>query len=205
MDDINTRTDTEKNNHPDLTHLGPYIIESRLGQGGMGIVYLATDNNLGRHVAIKVLHPHLLKHENLKKRFRREARMHAKLMHPNIVTLLSLYEDDTYMALIMEVVNGEDLKSFLRKNTNLTIKKKLRIAIETLKGLEAAHEFGMVHRDLKPANVLVSKRGEVKLLDFGLAKPEEGGEDLTQSGATVGSFRYIAPEQILNNPLYART
>jgi len=205
LDDINTRTDTETNNYPDLTHLGPYNIESRLGQGGMGIVYLATDNNLGRHVAIKVLHPHLLKHENLKKRFRREARMHAKLMHPNIVTLLSLYEDETYMALIMEVVNGDDLKSFLRKNTNLTMKKKLKIAIEILKGLEASHEFGMVHRDLKPANVLVSKRGEVKLLDFGLAKPEEGGEDLTQSGATVGSFRYMAPEQILNNPLDART
>jgi len=190
---------------PDLTSLGPYTIESRLGQGGMGIVYRATDENLGRPVAIKVLHPHLLTHENLKQRFRREARMHAKLMHPNIVTLLSLYEDDTYMALVMEVVNGDDLKAFLRKNTNLPIKKKLKIAIEVLKGLEAAHEFGMVHRDLKPANVLVSKKGEVKLLDFGLAKPEEGGEDLTQSGATVGSFRYMAPEQILNNPIDART
>jgi serine/threonine protein kinase len=189
----------------DLTSLGPYTIDSRLGQGGMGIVYLATDKNLGRPVAIKVLHPHLLKHENLKQRFRREARMHAKLMHPNIVTLLSLYEDDTYMALVMEVINGEDLKAYLRKNTKLSIKDKLKIAVEILKGLEAAHEFGMVHRDLKPANVLISTRGEVKLLDFGLAKPESGGDDLTQSGATVGSFRYMAPEQILNNPLDART
>ena len=196
---------TEANTSVDLTSLGPYKIDSRLGQGGMGIVYLATDKNLNRPVAIKVLHPHLLKHENLKQRFRREARMHAKLMHPNIVTLLSLYEDDTYMALVMEVVNGDDLKTFLRKNPNLGIKKKLKIAVEILKGLEAAHEFGMVHRDLKPANVLISERGEVKLLDFGLAKPEEGGEDLTQSGATVGSFRYMAPEQILNNPIDART
>lgn len=192
-------------NAPDLTRLGSYTIESRLGQGGMGIVYLATDENLGRPVAIKVLHPHLLTHENLKQRFRREARMHAKLMHPNIVTLLSLYEDDTYMALVMEVVNGHDLKAFLRKDTSLSIKKKLKIAVEILKGLEAAHEFGMVHRDLKPANVLISNKGEVKLLDFGLAKPEEGGDDLTQSGATVGSFRYMAPEQILNNPIDART
>ncbi len=196
---------TGANTGNDLTSLGPYNIDSRLGQGGMGIVYLGTDKDLNRPVAIKVLHPHLLKHENLKQRFRREARMHAKLMHPNIVTLLSLYEDDTYMALVMEVVNGDDLKAFLRKNPNLTTKKKLRIAIEILKGLEAAHEFGMVHRDLKPANVLISKRGEVKLLDFGLAKPEEGGDDLTQSGATVGSFRYMAPEQILNNPIDART
>ncbi len=205
MSDNNTEQIILQGSTPDLTSLGSYSIESRLGQGGMGIVYLATDKNLGRPVAIKVLHPHLLKHENLKQRFRREARMHAKLMHPNIVTLLSLYEDETYMALVMEVVKGDDLKVFLRKNPNLSIKKKLKIAIEILKGLEAAHEFGMVHRDLKPANVLVSDKGEVKLLDFGLAKPEQGGEDLTQSGATVGSFRYMAPEQILNNPLDART
>ena len=205
MSQDNADSNAEDNSVPDLTSLGTYSIESRLGQGGMGIVYLATDKDLGRPVAIKVLHPHLLKHENLKQRFRREARMHAKLMHPNIVTLLSLYEDETYMALVMEVVKGDDLKTFLRKNPNLSIKKKLGIAIEILKGLEAAHEFGMVHRDLKPANILVSDKGEVKLLDFGLAKPEQGGEDLTQSGATVGSFRYMAPEQILNNPLDART
>ncbi|MDQ7005548.1 MAG: protein kinase [Ghiorsea sp.] len=205
MSDQETEGSIIFDSNSDLTSLGPYTIESRLGQGGMGIVYRATDENLGRPVAIKVLHPHLLTHENLKQRFRREARMHAKLMHPNIVTLLSLYEDDTYMALVMEVVNGDDLKVFLRKNTNLTMKHKLKIAIEILKGLEAAHEFGMVHRDLKPANVLVSKKGNIKLLDFGLAKPEEGGEDLTQSGATVGSFRYMAPEQIFNQPIDART
>ncbi len=190
---------------PNLTQLGPYTIESKLGQGGMGIVYRAMDKNLGRLVAIKVLHPHLLTHENLKQRFRREARMHAKLMHPNIVTLLSLYEDDKHMALVMELVKGDNLKTYLRKNRGLPIKKKLYIAIEILKGLEAAHALGMVHRDLKPANVIISEKGEVKLLDFGLAKPEEGEEDLTQSGATVGSFRYMAPEQIMNTPIDART
>ena len=200
-------TDTPENSSQsdELSELGPYSIESRLGQGGMGIVYLATDKNLGRQVAIKVLHPHLLRHENLKQRFRREARMHAKLMHPNIVTLLSLYEDESHMALVMEKVNGHDLKQHLRKNLNLSIKDKLRISMEVLTGLDAAHQFGMVHRDLKPANVLVSDQGDVKLLDFGLAKPEEGEDDLTQSGATVGSFRYMAPEQILNKPIDART
>ena len=189
----------------DLTHLDSYIIESRLGQGGMGVVYRAIDKELGRSVAIKVLHPHLLRHENLKQRFRREARMHAKVMHPNIVTLLSLFEDDTHMALIMELIDGEDLKAYLKNNPDLPLEKKLSIAIDVLTGLEAAHDFDMVHRDLKPANVLVSTKGEVKLLDFGLAKPEHGEDDLTQSGATVGSFRYMAPEQILNKPIDART
>jgi len=171
----------------------------------MGIVYLATDKNLGRQVAVKVLHPHLLRHENLKQRFRREARMHAKLMHPNIVTLLSLYEDGEHMALVMEMIQGKNLKEHLLENTSLGLEEKLRIATDVLTGLEAAHQFGMVHRDLKPANVLVSTQGDVKLLDFGLAKPEQGEDDLTQSGATVGSFRYMAPEQILNNPIDART
>jgi serine/threonine protein kinase len=189
----------------DLTHLGSYKIESRLGQGGMGIVYRAIDKELGRAVAIKVLHPHLLRHENLKQRFRREARMHAKVMHPNIVTLLSLFEDETHMALIMELVEGEDLKAYLKNHRDLPLEKKLSIAIDILTGLEAAHHFDMVHRDLKPANVLVSNKGEIKLLDFGLAKPEQGEDDLTQSGATVGSFRYMAPEQILNKPIDART
>lgn len=200
-------SDTPEQNQPneDLTQLGSYIIESRLGQGGMGIVYRAIDKELGRPVAIKVLHPHLLRHENLKQRFRREARMHAKVMHPNIVTLLSLFEDETHMALIMELIEGQDLKVYLKNNPDLSLEKKLSISIDVLTGLEAAHHFDMVHRDLKPANVLVSNKGEVKLLDFGLAKPEHGEDDLTQSGATVGSFRYMAPEQILNKPIDART
>ncbi len=198
---------TPEQNPPseDLTHLGSYKIESRLGQGGMGVVYRAIDKELGRPVAIKVLHPHLLRHENLKQRFRREARMHAKVMHPNIVTLLSLFEDESHMALVMELIEGEDLKAYLKSHPDLSLEKKLSIAVDILTGLEAAHHFDMVHRDLKPANVLVSSNDEVKLLDFGLAKPEHGEDDLTQSGATVGSFRYMAPEQILNKPIDART
>ncbi|MDQ6990006.1 MAG: serine/threonine-protein kinase, partial [Mariprofundaceae bacterium] len=200
-------TDTTKPEKQDaeLTELGPYDLEARLGQGGMGIVYLATHKKLHRKVALKVLHPHLLRHENLKDRFRREARMHAKLMHPNIVTLLSLYEDDNHMALVMEMVHGKDLKAYLRTNPDLPLLEKLDIAQHILTGLEAAHKFGMVHRDLKPANVLISNGHEVKLMDFGLAKPEQGDDDLTQSGATVGSFRYMSPEQILNQPIDART
>ncbi len=171
----------------------------------MGVVYRAHDEKLGREVAIKVLHPHLLKHENLKERFRREARMHAKLIHPNIVTLLTLYEDNEHMALVMEMVHGVNLRQYMREHPRMDLPDIIRIADAVLAGLEAAHKMGMVHRDLKPANVLLSEDGAIKLMDFGLAKPKEQDEDLTQSGATVGSFRYMAPEQILNQPVDART
>ncbi len=188
-----------------VTHLGQYSLDSELGSGGMGIVYRATDEKLHREVAIKVLHPHLLQNEDLKERFRREARMHAQLMHPNVVTLLSLYEDAEHMALIMEMVHGKNLREYLRTAKKHAIIDLVRIAQAILLGLEAAHHIGLVHRDLKPANVLLADNGDIKLMDFGLAKPAKGDDDLTQSGATVGSFRYMAPEQILNQPIDART
>jgi len=188
-----------------VPHLGQYRLDSKLGEGGMGVVYQAMDEKLHREVAVKVLHPHLLQNENLKERFRREARMHAKLMHPNVVTLLSIYEDSEHMALVMEMVHGKNLKEHIKATPNLSLVDLVKISDAILAGLEAAHSLGMVHRDLKPANVLISDEGAVKLMDFGLAKPERGDDDLTQSGATVGSFRYMAPEQILNQPVDART
>jgi len=188
-----------------VPHLGNYRLDSKLGEGGMGVVYQSMDEKLHREVAIKVLHPHLLQNDNLKERFRREARMHAKLMHQNVVTLLSIYEDGEHMALVMEMVHGKNLKEYIRVNPNLSLIELVKISDAILAGLEAAHQLGMVHRDLKPANVLISDEGAIKLMDFGLAKPERGEDDLTQSGATVGSFRYMAPEQILNQPVDART
>jgi len=185
--------------------LGHYRLLSKLGEGGMGVVYCAQDEKLGREVAVKVLHPHLLQHENLKDRFRREARMHAKIIHQNIVTLLSLFEDGEHMALVMEMVHGKNLREYLREKRSLDMVDILRISDAVLSGLEAAHKLGVVHRDLKPANVLLADDGSIKLMDFGLAKPKQGDDDLTQSGATVGSFRYMAPEQILNKPVDART
>ncbi|MDQ6954600.1 MAG: serine/threonine-protein kinase [Mariprofundaceae bacterium] len=187
------------------TNLGQYRLGTELGSGGMGIVYRATDETLHREVAMKVLHPHLLTNEDLKERFRREARMHAQLMHPNVVTLLSIYEDGEHMALIMEMVQGENLRDYLRSGKKHSLADLLHIAQAILSGLQAAHQMGLVHRDLKPANVLLSDNGDIKLMDFGLAKPAAGDDDLTQSGATVGSFRYMSPEQILNQPIDART
>ncbi|MDQ6974926.1 MAG: protein kinase, partial [Mariprofundaceae bacterium] len=188
-----------------LSHIGNYRLAQQLGAGGMGIVYRAVDESLGREVAIKVLHPHLLKNKEHKERFRREARVHAKLMHPNIVTLLALHEEDHQMALIMEMVHGKNLKEHLQQEENYAIADLIQIALAVLAGLEAAHRIGLIHRDLKPANVLIATTGEVKLMDFGLAKSATGEDDLTQTGATVGSFRYMAPEQITNKTLDQRT
>ncbi|MDQ6952824.1 MAG: serine/threonine-protein kinase [Mariprofundaceae bacterium] len=187
------------------SHIGNYRLAQQLGAGGMGIVYRAEDESLGREVAIKVLHPHLLKNKEHKERFRREARVHAKLMHPNIVTLLALHEEEHQMALVMEMVHGKNLKEYLQQEENYAIADLIKIALSVLAGLEAAHQIGLIHRDLKPANVLISDTGEVKLMDFGLAKSATGEDDLTQTGATVGSFRYMAPEQITNQTLDQRT
>ncbi len=186
-------------------HIGPYRLEAKLGEGGMGVVYRATDKKLNREVAVKILHPQMLKQESLMERFRREARMHAKIIHPNIVTLLSLYEDEGHMALVMEMVHGQNLREYLRQNPRPAQLDVIRITEAVCSGLEAAHKLGVVHRDLKPANILLATDGAIKLMDFGLAKPKQGDDDLTQSGATVGSFRYMAPEQILNQPIDART
>ncbi|MDX8390421.1 MAG: serine/threonine-protein kinase [Mariprofundaceae bacterium] len=186
-------------------HVGPYRLQSKIGEGGMGVVYLATDETLHREVAIKLLHPQMMKQKNLLERFRREARMHAQMIHPNIVTLLSLHDEKGHMGLVMEVVHGIDLRQHLRKVPQPELKEVLRFSEAILSGLGYAHKRGIIHRDLKPANVLIAKDGVVKIMDFGLAKPDQGDDDLTQSGATVGSFRYMAPEQILNQSMDART
>lgn len=186
-------------------HIGPYRLEAKLGEGGMGVVYRATDEQLHREVAVKILHPAMLKQENLMERFRREARMHAKMIHPNIVTLLSLYEDGEHMALVMEMVHGRNLKEYLRQNPRPALPDVIRISEAVCSGLTVAHNLGMVHRDLKPANILLAADGSIKLMDFGLAKPLSDDDDLTQSGAAIGSFRYMAPEQVLNQPVDART
>jgi len=152
-----------------------------------------------------VLHPHLLRNTELVNRFRREARLHAQIIHPNIVTLLSVYESSRHLALVVEMVHGQTLKKYLRDNRKPDLGEVLRISHGILSGLSAAHELNLVHRDLKPANVLIGDDGEIKLMDFGLAKSQTCVEDITKSGATVGSFRYMAPEQILNKPVDERT
>jgi len=185
--------------------LGSYQLLEKIGQGGMGIVYRGRDESLQRDVAIKVLHQHMLGSPKQVERFRREARMQGKLMHRNIVALLDVYEDNDILALVLELVQGCTLKEYLVHKGIPDWPEIHYIANGILAGLEVAHEKGVVHRDLKPSNVFLSDDGIIKLMDFGLAKPKYGKDDITVTGDTVGTYHYMSPEQIIGQELSART
>src|SRR6266581_550578 len=150
-------------------HLGPYEILAPLGAGGMGEVYRARDSRLGREVAIKVLPAAMANDAERMARFQREAQMLASLNHPNIASIFGLEESGGVRALVMELVDGEDLSAIIARGP-LPLEDTLGVARQIAEALEAAHERGIVHRDLKPANVKVQADGTVKVLDFGLAK-----------------------------------
>ncbi len=188
------------------TRLGPYEIQSPLGAGGMGEVYRARDTRLDRDVAIKILPQHLSSDPDLKARLEREARAISALSHPNICHLYDIGSQDGTDYLVMELLQGESLADRLQKGP-LPLKQALEYGIEIAKALEKAHKTGIVHRDLKPGNVMLTKAG-AKLLDFGLAKPAQSmaamasgsletmSKPLTSEGKIVGTFQYMAPEQI---------
>src|ERR1700737_4241423 len=158
------------------TKLGPYEIVASLGAGGMGEVYHAHDNKLGRDVAIKVL-PEAFAHDSGRlSRFQREAKMLASLNHPNIAAIYGLEEDAGRNYLVMELVPGETLAERVRREGRVAVEEALGIAKQIAEALEAAHEKNIIHRDLKPANVKVTPEGKVKVLDFGLAKAFAGDE-----------------------------
>ncbi len=151
------------------TRLGPYEVVSAIGAGGMGEVYRATDTKLKRQVAIKILPPSLAADPDRLRRFQREAEVLASLNHPNIAAIYGLEEGGGVSALVMELVEGEDLSQRIAQGP-IPIDEALPIARQIAEALEAAHEQGTIHRDLKPANVKVRADGTVKVLDFGLAK-----------------------------------
>ena len=184
--------------------LGSYEILSRIGAGGMGDVYRANDNKLGRSVAIKVLPPALVDDPARLARFKHEARMLAALNHPNIVTLHSFEEAGGVHFLTMELIEGHSLNRLI-PNGGLPIDQILNFAVAISEALAAAHDKGIIHRDLKPANVMVTNEGRVKVLDFGLAKEirTEYSEDtiltsagFTEAGVVLGTPPYCSPEQI---------
>ena len=151
------------------TRLGPYHVGAPLGAGGMGEVYRATDTKLGRDVAIKILPETFADDADRRARFDREAKTLAALNHPNIAHIHGLEERDGITALVMELVEGEDLSVHIARGPIATA-EAVPIALQIAAALEAAHEQGIIHRDLKPANVKVRADGTVKVLDFGLAK-----------------------------------
>jgi eukaryotic-like serine/threonine-protein kinase len=197
------------------TKLGPYEIQSQLGAGGMGEVYRARDTRLGRDVAVKVLPAHLTSDPDLRARLEREARAISALQDPHICALYDIGSQDGTDYLVMELLEGETLADRLRTGP-LPLKQALEYGIEIAGALEKAHKNGIAHRDLKPGNIMLTKSG-AKLLDFGLAKSMAGmgaaafasaetmTTPLTGEGRIVGTYQYMAPEQIQGHAADART
>jgi serine/threonine-protein kinase len=176
-----------------------YKIISILGEGGMGTVYLAEHNNFDRRVAIKAIHPHLAKNEEILNRFNNEAATMARLQHPNIVSLFDYYSDEEGLYLIMELVEGVELETYLR-NIGCPLDEHVTAAFmkQLLDAFSHAHDKGVVHRDIKPANILIADDGTIKVLDFGIAKivDGEGNHNLTKTGTQIGTVFYMSPEQV---------
>jgi serine/threonine protein kinase len=176
-----------------------YQIESLIGEGGMGTVYMGVNKNIGQKVAIKSLASQFVHHSEIVERFRKEASMLAKLDHPNIVKLLNFYEGDNGLYLIMEYVEGNTLDEYIENISGpISEQKTIDIFSKILDAFEFAHNQGIVHRDIKPSNIIITNSQEVKVFDFGIAKiiDEPESQKLTKTGAKMGTAAYMSPEQV---------
>jgi serine/threonine protein kinase len=178
-----------------LGRLGRYDIERVIGTGGMGVVLKAFDTELHRVVAIKVLAQHLASNGSARRRFSREAQAAAAVLHPNVIPIYNVEQDDELPYLVMQCVNGKSLQGKVDEHGPLSVAEALRIAKQTAAGLAAAHEQGLVHRDVKPANILLEENVDrVLLSDFGLARAVDDAS-LTRTGVVAGTPHYMSPEQ----------
>jgi tetratricopeptide (TPR) repeat protein/predicted Ser/Thr protein kinase len=175
------------------TVMSHYKIVEKIGEGGMGVVYRATDTKLDRTVALKFLPPRLLCDSEARERFEHEARAASALNHPNIATIFEIDEEDERCFISMEFLEGGSLKRLL-KTRDLPAKEVLDLAIQIGEGLSAAHESGVTHRDMKPDNIMLTRKGRPKITDFGLAKLR-GATKVTKTGTTLGTLQYMSPEQ----------
>ena len=178
-----------------------YRVRERLGQGGMGALFLALDPAIDRLVAIKVLR---VDNPDVRERFQREARLAARLQHPNIVTVYDVGEHDGQPFIAMEYIPGETLAELIRRRAPLDTRQRVEMVIEICSGLAFAHKHGIVHRDIKPANLILSRDSNIlKILDFGIARAGESG--LTQVGMVIGTPNYMSPEQVRGDAIDHRS
>lgn len=183
-----------------------YQITEKIGEGGMGIVYLAVHNTLDRKVAIKVLNPSFASDNDIKERFINEAKALSGLLHPNIVTLFDFTEFENSFCIIMEYIQGTALDVIIRKVQGpIPEHRAIKLMDRILNAFSYAHSKGIIHRDIKPSNIIIQNNDEPKVLDFGIAKILKGDTNFTKVGTAAGSVQYMSPEQILGNPTDIRT
>jgi serine/threonine protein kinase len=187
-----------------------YLMLARLGEGGMGRVYLAEHVKMGRQCAIKVMNPSLVNDTESVTRFAREASNAARILHPNVAAVFDYGDADKIVYLVMEFVDGESLSTILKREGPLDPRRAVDLARQVADGLAAAHELGIIHRDLKPDNIIVarsrSQKEIPKVVDFGIAKAmsEVPQDALTRSGLVIGTPEYMSPEQLIGDPIDAR-
>ena len=188
-----------------------YHILKRIGEGGMGRVYLGEHVKMNRQCAIKVMSPALVNDAESASRFAREASSAARIIHPNVAAVFDYGESEGLVYLVMEYVDGEPLSRLLAREAPFALERAVDLARQIADGLGAAHELGIVHRDLKPDNILVTRsrsgREVAKVVDFGIAKAmqEGAGEALTRTGLVIGTPEFMSPEQLLGDPIDARS
>jgi serine/threonine protein kinase/tetratricopeptide (TPR) repeat protein len=197
--------------HSDPTTLQPgtvlaqrYEIVQILGQGGMGAVYKATDLELNRTVALKVIRPDLARDRAIVDRFKQELLLAHQVTHRNVIRIYDLSESDGMKFITMEYVEGDNLLTLLHQKKKFSPEESVEIMQQVCRALEAAHSVDVIHRDLKPQNIMRDKTGRILVMDFGLARTLEG-DGMTQSGALVGTMEYMSPEQALGKPLDQRS
>lgn len=186
--------------------IAQYKIIEALGKGGMGKVCKAIDTNLNRTVVLKLLARELLGNENARRRFLREARLASALDHPNICTIYEIQQTEGFYYIAMQYVEGQTLKRAIN-NRPLSFRALISVALQIADALAAAHDSGIIHRDIKPQNIMLTPRGQVKILDFGLAKglEERGTAELTEHGQSLGTPAYMSPEQARGETVDKRT
>ncbi|MDP9120914.1 MAG: serine/threonine protein kinase, partial [Acidobacteriota bacterium] len=183
---------------PQPTATFPYRIEAKIGEGAMGVVYRAVEPSLDRLVAIKTLRPELLGGESAVSReyllrFLQEAKAAAALSHPGATTIYRTGEEAGVPYIAMEWLSGRTLEELVRQGGPLPVEQVLRLGLELLATLEAAHRAGVIHRDIKPANLVLLDDGRLKVTDFGIARA--GASDMTETGSIMGTAQYLSPEQ----------